>query len=172
MIEKRPQGLFHGYYIPFKDNDLSIVFWFSVWSGREKVLCNGNLVAAKWNYSKTSSHTVSVDSNTYTITFETMSFFKGILICTFLKNGKPSKKFKLTTFKVNRKNAKKNLAKLIVAYAGVIGLAVLSGYAFSRHAFPREIILAIWSSLVFWFLYSFFKSPRRCELELEELDAF
>ena len=136
-----------------------------------KVFFDGKLVSSNRNYSRTSIHTFSIDSNSYSLILEVIQLLRGTSICTLLKNGKPLKRVKLTMLKFDRKRIFKNMLKMTIIYGCFFVLLVSLFLAEKHYGLPRAVMLTVVGALLLGIGYYIYKYGDGSKPKIEEQDA-
>ena len=171
MINSRTQSLFHGYHIPFEDNESSIDYWFSAWSGKEKVFVDGNLVSSKRNYSKKSKHTFSIGSDRYSLDMNVTQLLTGTTTCSLEKNGNRLKQFRWSLLKPKKNRILSGPMKAIILYIFFFVLygALLHGGMYFE--LPRKVILWSIGTLLIVIIYYIYTYGDGSKPDIEEQNA-
>lgn len=133
MSEKKLYSFLKGYSFTFDDDGREIKAWFSVFSGKEKVFVDGNLISSKRTFSRDSSHKFSIGNDNYSTHMDAVSHFRGPLLCTLCKNGKEMKRQKL--FLPTLKNNMRKRSLFYLLFYSVLFIAFAVAKAFWR--FPQ-----------------------------------
>ena len=126
VLNNNSFSITNGFSFAFKEGNTEITAGGSVFTGKEYVYVNDDLVSQKKSYSKNSKHPFAFDNNNYEIQFLVTNILKGRMECSLLKNDKLIKKYKMDS------NYKFNIFRLL-AYL-ILGAAygsVMSYYNWS-----------------------------------------
>ena len=130
-----------GIWFYFSDGDRSIIFHMDSFSGRETIFVDGTKVSQKRSWRLLSEHVFNYQGDSFEVTFQMLSYLKGIWKVDVLKNGvlldSETRDIveSLTGYQFSRK--KKNIWLEILGWGicgGLVGLVVgfvsASGWSF------------------------------------------
>ena len=130
-----------GIWFYFSDGDRSIIFHMDSFSGRETIFVDGTKVSQKRSWRLMSEHVFNYQGDSFEVTFQMLSYLKGIWKVDVLKNGvlldSETRDIveSLTGYQFSRK--KKNIWLEILGWGicgGLVGLVVgfvsASGWSF------------------------------------------
>jgi len=130
-----------GIWFYFSDGDRSIIFHMDSFSGRETIFVDGTKVSQKLSWRLLSEHVFNYQGDSFEVTFQMLSYLKGIWKVDVLKNGvlldSETRDIveSLTGYQFSRK--KKNIWLEILGWGicgGLVGLVVgfvsASGWSF------------------------------------------
>ena len=89
MLEDPPQpqiSLFKGLTFSFRDEDQTIVFHASNFTGQEQVMVNGTVVSEARGFSRHTQHVFDVKGQSFRIALQSTDLMKGHLECCLFKN--------------------------------------------------------------------------------------
>lgn len=138
-----------GLEVNFFDENNTITYKMSLYTGNEKVLINNQIVSKKRTFRKHSKHIFQFNGNEYVIEFRWDSLVKYTWTCSLLRNGTLIKEYECENIQNEQPFYKRHPE---VIYGGLTGFALALGFI---SLYTVLAILTIGTVLSVWYIRQF-----------------
>lgn len=142
-------SFFGGLKIKFQEGGHTITFCISLYTGREEVRIDDQIVSKKRSFRSKTKHHVQFKGNEYVIEFTINSLIKATWTCLLFKNGVLVKEFECMNVQSEQPFYKKHPEAI---YGGITGAAFGLGYISFYAVLAALVVGTVWSV---WYMLRF-----------------